>query len=211
MPSRLEKRLTVCDSKIDNLFRDIQINAEIERQLKEIKEYYRKLYIDADEYHEESCIALYEFFVTSFDEIKSGGLKSEDVLKEIDDIKSLRKAGVVLDNLLNLLELLFWATAACSFLSVCVLAAPPIAAANPFLALALLASACAWATLSVVSFFDCINRFKSSTPIEEQYEREKSLLLFFKPAELSAKPSSKLADEDAQTEQQYERLYPILN
>lgn len=174
MSSVMEKRLKECDKKIDTLFQGVELNAEIERQLKALKAYYHTLYIDAlDDELEKESIKLYELLVLGLENIKNGALNAKEVLKEIEEIRSLRKTGIVLENILTSLELLFWAALSSTFFSYCVLMAAPLVAFNPFFALAVLSVSCMAAICATVRFFNCIDEFKSFTPVEEEFEREK--------------------------------------
>ncbi|WP_131779873.1 DUF5638 domain-containing protein [Legionella bozemanae] len=198
MSSSMEKRLNECDKKIDALVHGVELNEEIERQLKALKTYYHKLYIDAlDDESEKESIKLYELLVLGLESAKNGQLTAEKILKEIEEIKSLRKTGVVLENILTSLELLFWAALSSTFFSYCVLMAAPLVAVNPFFALAVLSVSCMAAICSTVRFFNCLDEFKSFTPIEEEFEREKNLIRFFKPAVSSPEiPPSIVSDHD---------------
>ncbi|MCW8407372.1 DUF5638 domain-containing protein [Legionella sp. PATHC035] len=192
----LEDRLELCNKKIDALFHGLKLSAEMETELKAIKNYYWALYQAAGfEEDEEECVKIYELLVTGLEEIKSGLSKPEDVLKTVEEIKSLRKKGVVLENICNAIELLFWAGSACAFFSYSILMAAPLAAANPFFALAVIAIASLAAIYSVVNLLSCIDEFKSTAPIEEEYNREKYLISFFKPALPSSELFSKDSDE----------------
>ncbi|PWY55314.1 hypothetical protein DGG96_12665 [Legionella qingyii] len=190
MTSSLEIRLQECDKKIDALYKGVALNEEIEKQLKTIKAYYHKLYIDAiDKQAEKESIKIYELLVTGLEGLKNGQLKSEDVLKELDEIKALRKSNIVLENILTSLELLCWATLSGIFFSYCVLLAPPLVAVNPFFALAILTIACMTAIYSTANFFNCIDEFKSCTHVEQEFKREKKLISFFKCTPPSESPS----------------------
>ncbi|KTC79461.1 DUF5638 domain-containing protein [Legionella cherrii] len=194
--SKLEERLELCNKKIDALFHGLKLSAEIENELETIKYYYYALYKAANfEEDEEECINIYELLVTGLEEIKSGVSKPDEVLKTVEEIKSLRKKGVVLENICNAIELLFWAGSACTFFSYSILMAAPLAAANPFFALAVIAIASLAAIYSVVNLLNCIDEFKSCAPIEKEYNREKNLISFFKPALTSSERSSQESDE----------------
>ncbi|KTD41400.1 DUF5638 domain-containing protein [Legionella parisiensis] len=183
MSTAMEKRLNECDRKIDALFRGVEFNEEIERQLKALKAYYHKLYIDAlDGESEKESIKLYELLVLGLESAKNGELNTKEVLKELKEIKSLRKNGVVLENILTSLELLFWAALSSTIFSYCVLMAAPLVAINPFFALSVLSVFCVTAICSTVRFFNCLDEFKSFAPIEEEFDREKNLIRFFKPS-----------------------------
>ncbi|HHT0591890.1 TPA: DUF5638 domain-containing protein [Legionella anisa] len=210
MSSAMEKRLKECDKKIDALFQGVELNAGIERQLKALKAYYHTLYIDAlDDELEEQSIKLYELLVLGLENIKNGVLNSKEVLKEIEEIRSLRKTGIVLENILTSLELLFWAALSSTFFSYCVFMAAPLVAVNPFFALAVL-SACSMAAIcSTVRFFNCIDEFKSFAPVEEEFEREKNLISFFKPA-VSSPDAAPSIVSDHDEFQQKEGFYPQL-
>lgn len=211
MSSAMEKRLNECDQKIDALFQGVELNEEIERQLKALKAYYHKLYIDAlEDESEKESIKIYELLVLGLENVKNGQLNSEEVLKEIEEIKSLRKTGIILENILTSLELLFWATLSSTFFSYCVLMAAPLVAVNPFFALAVLSVSCIAAICSTVRFFNCLDEFKSFTLIEEEFDREKNLILFFKPAVSSPEISPSIVT-DYNEFQQKERLSPQIN
>ncbi|CAM2756975.1 Uncharacterised protein [Legionella steigerwaltii] len=192
----LEERLKECDKKIDALFLGLALNAQIRKDLDALKAYYNKLYIDATfKEDEEEYVQAYELFVQGLEEIKNGETTADEVLKTMEDIKSLRKTGVVLENILNALELLFWAGTACAFFSYTVLMAAPLATVNPFFALAVLSTSALGAIFSVVNFLNCIDEFKSSSPVEEEFNREKSLITFFKAVVQSSETPSKVSDE----------------
>lgn len=211
MSSPLEKRLNECDQKIDALFQGVELNAEFERQLRALKAYYHRLYLDGvDNDAEEECIETYELLVEGLVGVKNGSLKPEEVLKEVEEIKSLRKAGIVLENIFTSVELLFWAVLSGAFFSYCVCMASPLVAVNPFFALALLSIVCMAAISATVNFFNSMDEFKSLEPVEDEFQREKNLILFFKilppnPVMLSNAPGN---DEPHKEEQ---RLYPVLN
>ncbi|KTD00264.1 DUF5638 domain-containing protein [Fluoribacter gormanii] len=208
MTSSLEKRLNECDKKIDALFKGVKLNEEIEKQLKSIQAYYHKLYIESiDKQAEKECIKIYELLVTGLEGIKKGDLKSEEVLKELDEITSIRKSNILLENILTALELLCWAALSGVFFSYCVLMAPPLVAVNPFFALAILSIACMAAIYSTVNFFNCIDEFKSSTPVEEEFKREKNLISFFKFTPPSESPSKVFEPNEYP---QKEQLYPVI-
>lgn len=205
MSNRTE-RLQKCNEKIDALFRGVELNAQIKRELEAVKAYYYNLYIEASyKENEEACIQTYELLVHGLEEIKSGTVIPGDVLKEMADIKSLKKTGIVLENIFTSLELLFWAGLACAFFSYCVLMAAPLAAVNPFFALGILSIAGLAAIFSVSNFFECVDEFKSSAPVEEEFNREKSLIMFFKPVATSSEKPSKVFEEDTH---QQGGLYP---
>lgn len=194
--SKHEERLKLCNKKIDALFQGLKLSAEIEKELEAIKNYYYALYQEANfEEDEEECIQIYELLVTGLEEVKSGVSKPDEVLKTIEEIKSLRKNGVVLENICNAIELLFWAGFACTFFSYSIVMAAPLAAANPFFALAVIAIASLAAIYSMANLLSCIDEFKSCAPVEEEYNREKNLISFFKPALTSSEISSQESDE----------------
>ena len=216
MPNQLELRLKTCDEKIDALFYGIELNEIVEAQLKSLKAYYRKLYMDASDRDEEEYVKMYEFLVQGFEGVKNGQLKSEDVLKGFEEIKSLRKWDVILENIFTALELLFWATAACAFFIGCVIIASPTSTINPFLTIAALTVGCTWAINCIVNFFECIDEFKSLDPVEEEYKREKDLISFFKPTETSTKSKDTEPDVSESKKQQpplkdEEKLYPEIS
>lgn len=75
--------------------------------------------------------------------------------------------------------------------------AAPLVAVNPFFALAVLSVSCMAAICSTVRFFNCLDEFKSFTPIEEEFERRKKFIRFFKPAVSSPEiPPSIVSDHD---------------
>ncbi|WP_454782410.1 DUF5638 domain-containing protein [Legionella sp. WA2022007384] len=208
MTGSLGKRLNEYDKQIDDLFKGV-MNEEIERQLKAIKTYYHKLYLDAiDEAAEKEHIQMYGILAAGLEAVKNGMLDSEAVLKELGEITSLRKSNIVLENILTALELLSWALLSGAFFSYCVLMAPPLVAVNPFFALAVISIACMAAIYSTVNFFDCIDEFKSLTPIEEEFKREKNLVSFFKSLPTSESPQKVFEPNAPQKEAQ---LYPQLN
>lgn len=212
MPGSLEKRLNDCDLKIDSLFHGVEVNAEIERQLKLLKEYYRKLYMDVSGDDEEQFIELYELFVSNLESVKNGQRKQEDVLKEIEESSSLRKTGIILENIVTSLDLLFWATTAGTFFTYCSLIAMPMIAVNPFIALGLLTIASTLAIYAIEEFVESTYNFKSISPVEEEHMREKNLISFFKPKSFSLSTSTKaLKKDELNEEQRAESLYPHLD
>ncbi|QLZ69003.1 hypothetical protein FOLKNPGA_01785 [Legionella sp. PC1000] len=211
MSSAMEKRLNECDKRIDALFQGVELNAEIKRRLEALKAYYHKLYIEAlDAELEKESIKFYELLVLGLENVKNGTLNSEEVLKDIEEIKSLRKTGIVLENILTSLELLFWAAVSSTFFSYCVLMAAPLVAVNPFFALAVLSVSCVVAICSIVRFFNCIDEFKSSTPVEEEFEREKNLILFFKPAVSSPEVTPSIVSDHDEFQQNEGLCFPSI-
>ncbi|KTC90216.1 DUF5638 domain-containing protein [Fluoribacter dumoffii] len=206
MNNPLDQRLQDCDKKINALFSEVEFNADIKKEVEELKAYYRKQYHDAVyEEDELECIEIYELFVLGLESIKKGEMKPHEVLQNIEDINSLKKKGIVLENILNSLELLFWAGVTCTFFSYCAVMAAPLAAFNPFFALAVLSIASMAAIFSIVQFLNCIDEFKSTTPVEKEFDREKNIITFFKNPQPSYVPS-----ED-HTYPEKERLYPRLD
>ncbi|WP_454783654.1 DUF5638 domain-containing protein [Legionella sp. WA2024007413] len=209
MTGSLGKRLNDCDKQIDDLFNGVTLNEEIERQLKAIKSYYHKLYLDAiDEETEKEHIEMYELLAAGLEGIKNGKLKPDSVLKELDEITSLRKSNIVLENILTSLELLCWALLAGSFFSYCVLMAPPLVAVNPFFALAVISISCMAAIYCAVNFFNCIDDFKSYSPVEDELKREKNIISFFKSPQTSELPPKVSESNDLQNR---ETLYHVFN
>lgn len=207
MSKHFEKRFDECNKRIDGLFQGIESKTEIKRQVQEIKNHYRDLYIEAStNSDEELCIETYELFTQALEGIKEGRIKSEEILEQFEEINFLRKAGIVLDNIFKALELLFWATLSAALFTQSILLAPTFVAVNPFFALSVLSLACMAIIFSVVSFFNCIDEFKSLDTIEEEIKREKNVFQFFKKAEPYADTSfSNVSDP----EQWQERILSV--
>lgn len=145
-----------------------------------------------------SIIQSYHQFVFNLQEVKLGKLTAEKALEQIQENTDSRKLGVFFYNLAKVCELLFCAGVAAFCGIAAVTVGLPLSIASPFIGFAVTAGTL---TLFVTTFgkgIDCFDEFKSTTPINDEDAREKSLFGFFQPvkAEVAAVPTSP-TEEDA--------------
>ncbi|CAM2756945.1 Uncharacterised protein [Legionella steigerwaltii] len=184
MPNSLEERLVSCHNKLLRLYEENEPEPILLQHLNDVDTYYNTSF-NKSIYARKTIVESYEWFVDNLIKVKNGGLSADKALKMIQDQTFNRKLGIAFYNIVKTLETTFWAAASSIFF----LCATTITAPNALLGFGLTIIAAALLIKSISNFLQCIDDFKSYTRLNDEDERERYLVTFFKPQNSAASGS----------------------
>ncbi|HHF7375314.1 DUF5638 domain-containing protein [Legionella bozemanae] len=207
MPITLEVRLVNCRDKLLRLYTMHEHAPSLLQQLKDIDAYYNSSF-NKSTYLPKTIVESYELFVDNLLKVKNGQLSADEALQKIQDILFERKLGIVFYNIAKVLEMAFWSLAITIFF----LCATTVTVPNPILGFGLTIVSAALMIKSISNLFQCIDDLKSCTRLNEEDERERSLVLFFKPPVSPINEvSAAIAGQSSTTEYVSENMIAMLD
>ena len=169
---------------LTNLFSDSPqaLRTNIPHQLKLIHQFYLEEFAKAtSEFMQDCVIDDYSVFVNIAQQVRAGQLTSAEAIAKINESAQSEKIQIILNNILKLGELLFYATIVLACCSACITIGLPMLCTEPFSGLAINFAAYALILIMLNKIVDCFLEFESFDKINDLSEREKMTILFFSP------------------------------
>lgn len=191
----VQERLSMLNAEFNALFNAEFIALVAERQL--TKQLSVQIQLVQDFYHEQltdsasgdknqPLLNHYKTLVDTLQLVRAGQLTAEQAIQNVDATACSQKLAVVVHNLLNACQMLFWLTTAltCYFVSIAI--GIPGILIQPFIGIPLTVGSFHSANFSLYKTTTCIDEFKSFAKINHENQRERNLIGFFAPSLPSA-------------------------
>jgi hypothetical protein len=177
---KLKNAIDQLDQLLSSIFADRKINKVFEQQLNQVKKFYRRAFNKtANESTGCNIIKEYEDLIEKIKKVKHGELTVNQTIEEINNSTEGKRIDIIIHNILNACELLFWATASAFFYVGCVTAGIPLMLCEPIIGSVITLGSAAFLFNSLVSAIQCFEQFKSLDRINDEEVREQNLISFF--------------------------------
>lgn len=187
----LEATLNAYDTKLANLFDLLEDKADINSDIKGVQEYFRTSFSRAvDKYSAQDIVASYQLFVDLLAKVRSGETSPETALSIIEETNESRAMSITFYNLANTLALIFWAVLAAVVFNFSVAVGMTLMLLQPCMAILLIVGCGALVTCSITSAISCFDDFKSYDRLDNEDQRERNLVSFFKPKPVASNEPS---------------------
>lgn len=168
------------DQLLNSIVADLKINKAFELQLNQVKTFYRRSFNKTpNESTGCSVIKEYEDLIEKIKKVKHGELTVNQTIEEINNSTEDKRIDIIIHNILNACELLFWAAASAFFYVSCVTAGIPLMLCEPIIGSVITVGSAAFLFNSLVSAIQCFEHFKSLDRINDEEVIEQNLITFF--------------------------------
>lgn len=181
----ISKRYKDCNRQLSELLQSIGYveDEKITGYIEIVTNYYSQSLKKANNSQKEDIVEEYESYITYLQQVKDGKLTAEKAEEEINTIISSRKIGIVFYNIAKVLEMLFWAFAATTCYSACILVGVPLIFTDFMIGMAVTIATAALMYKTFKFSLDCCKEFKSTERHEEARVAQNTLISFFKISE----------------------------
>lgn len=168
------------DQLLSSIFADLKINKAFEQQLNQVKTFYRRAFNKTpNESTGCNVIKEYEDLIEKIKKVKHGELTVNQTIEEINNSTEDKRIDIIIHNILNACELLFWAAASAFFYVGCVTVGISLMLCEPIIGSVITVGSAAFLFNSLVSAIQCFEHFKSLDRINDEEVREQNLISFF--------------------------------
>lgn len=177
---KLKNTMDQLDQLLNSIVADLKINKAFELQLNQVKTFYRRSFNKTpNESTGCSVIKEYEDLIEKIKKVKHGELTVKQTIEEINNSTEDKRIDIIIHNILNACELLFWAAASAFFYVSCVTAGIPLMLCEPIIGSVITVGSAAFLFNSLVSAIQCFEHFKSLDRINDEEVIEQNLITFF--------------------------------
>lgn len=185
--SKIAKNIEHCERELDALFNELEVSSNVKKQLTKVENFYRRSFNKTTyESSGQSVLTDYQNLVKALQQVKTGEITADAAYEVIKDAAHSREMNVILHNIAKAFELIFWTTVALTSYAACVLVGVPLIVCEPLIGIAVTFSSMALFILSLENASQCFDEFKSTEVFEQEEEREKRLVSFFKSSSPAA-------------------------